>query len=198
MSPTIGSRSTNNAAEAGSVRSTIRRVPNDNRSTNSPRCFWITARASSGWNVVAIDTANRPWGSTNHVKASKYAEAMPSPSRVARLRTTTTATWLAATKPTVQLDSTSSLRTAGCFQSQAGRNRSPAMNIAGTTTKAIDAIPAVAPRPSVHRSRLLSSTSDSSQSVLPAPGRESSVAMITRLGRIGLHAAAKNRRRLCR
>ncbi len=67
----IGSRSTNMPAAAGRVSSTISRTPSDVRSTNEARSLPTTARAISGWNVVAIDTANSPWGSTNQVKASK-------------------------------------------------------------------------------------------------------------------------------
>ena len=108
------------------------------------------------------------------------------------------ATWLAATNPIVQADSTSSRRTAGWRKSTTGRNANPVRNIAGTSDHAIDAMPSVAPRPSVHRSRSSSSTSSSAQSAQPASGSDSSVAMMMRFGRIGLHAAAKNRRRLFR
>ena len=70
--------------------------------------------------------------------------------------------------------------------------------MAGTSTTAIEAMPSVAPSPSVHLSRSLLSTSSSTQSAEPASGNDSSVAMMITFGRIGLHAAAKNRRRLFR
>ncbi len=74
----------------------------------------------------------------------------------------------------------------------------PVRIMAGTSTTAIEAIPSVAPRPSVNLSRSSDSTSSSAQSAVPASGSDSSVAMMITLGRIGLHAAAKNRRRLFR
>ena len=66
------------------------------------------------------------------------------------------------------------------------------------STTAIEATPIVAPSPRVSRIRVLSMTSSSTYPPAPAAGSDSSVAMMTRFGRIGLHAAAKNRRRLLR
>ena len=57
-------------------------------------------------------------------------------------------------------------------------------------------LPAVAPAPSVHRRRSFVTTSARSQPASPAPGSVSSVTMITTFASTGLHAAAKNRRRL--
>ena len=123
---------------------------------------------------------------------------MPSPCPEARLRTTSSATWLASTKPIVHPESVNSRLTAGWRHSNVGLKRSPAATAAGTTTNAIDAMPTVAPSPRVQRSRSSVSTSSSVHSVDPAPGSDSSVTMMTRLGRIGLQAAARKRRRLLR
>ena len=56
-------------------------------------------------------------------------------------------------------------------------------------------MPAVAPMPSVQRNRSFVSTSAGVHCVPVGSGSDSSVAMMIRLGRIGLHAAAKKRRR---
>ncbi len=74
----------------------------------------------------------------------------------------------------------------------------PGANMAGMSTIAIEAMPSVAPSPRVYFSRSSLSTSSSTQSAEPASGNDSSVAMMITFGRIGLHAAAKNRRRLLR
>ena len=92
----IGRRSTNRPTPAGIVNSAIIRTPSDVWSMNARRSLRATALDISGWNVVAIDTASSPCGSTKNVNASKYAAASPEPGS-ARLRTTISATWLAAT-----------------------------------------------------------------------------------------------------
>ncbi len=102
---------------------------------------------------------------------------------------------LAATNPSVQNDSDSSFLTAGCPGSHVNRNRRPARTAAGISTSAIDAMPTVAPKPSVSLIRVSSRTSVRSNPSTDA-GSDSSVAMMMTLGTIGLHAAAKNRRRL--
>ena len=85
--------------------------------------------------------------------------------------------------------------TAGWRNRRSGWKRSPARWTAGISTSAIAAMPAVAPSPSVHRSRSSSRTSVSDHCSAPGSGSDSSVTMMITLGRIGLHAAAKNRRR---
>ena len=64
-------RSTNSSTPAGTVSRAINRTPSDAWSQNARRSRWVTDRAISGTNVVAIDTARRPWGRTKNVNASK-------------------------------------------------------------------------------------------------------------------------------
>ena len=163
----IGRRNTKMPTPAGIVSNAVIRMPSPACSTNAGRSLRATARDISGWNVVAIETASRPWGSTKNVNAARYADASPDPGS-ARLRTTMSEIWLAATKPIVQNDSRRSRPTAGWRNSNTGRKRNPVLNMAGTSTTAIDAMPSVAPSPSVYLSRSLLSTSSSTQSAEPA------------------------------
>ena len=49
----------------------IIRTPSDIWRMNDVRSRRATALDISGWNVVAIETASSPWGSTKNVNASK-------------------------------------------------------------------------------------------------------------------------------
>ena len=95
-SPISGRRSTNSNIAAGSVSSAISRTPSDVRSMNAALSWRRTAIAISGSNVVAIDTASSPWGSTKNVNAWKYAAESPEPGPD-RLRITIVTIWLHAT-----------------------------------------------------------------------------------------------------
>ena len=63
----VGCRSTNRNAAAGTVSSPISRTPSDAWRVNEARSRRATAEASSGVNVIAIDIASSPWGSTKNV-----------------------------------------------------------------------------------------------------------------------------------
>ena len=65
----IGWRNTKMPTPAGIVNKAVIRRPSEAWSTKPVRSPRATERDISGWNVVAIDTASRPWGSTKNVKA---------------------------------------------------------------------------------------------------------------------------------
>ena len=65
----IGWRSTKIPTPAGIVNRAVIRRPSDAWSTKPVRSRRATERDISGWNVVAIETARRPWGSTKKVNA---------------------------------------------------------------------------------------------------------------------------------
>ena len=179
------------------VSRAVIRIPRDAAFVKSRRERCATARAISGWKVVAIDTPSKPCGSMKNVNARTYAVAFDDPGSV-RLRTTVSATMLAATKPNVQNESDKSFLTAGCRGFHTNLQRRPARYAAGMSTTAIEAMPTVAPSPRVSRILVSSRTSSSTYPSPVGVGSDSSVAMMIRFGRIGLQAAAKNRRRLFR
>ena len=67
----IGRRNTKMPTPAGMVSNAVIRMPRPACSTNAGRSLRATARDISGWNVVAIETASRPWGSTKNVNAAR-------------------------------------------------------------------------------------------------------------------------------
>ena len=88
------------------------RTPSDDVEQNPRRSRRPTALAISGTNVVAIDIASRPCGSTKNVNAWKYAADPPDPGDD-RLRTTTMTAWLHNTYPNVHNDIVNRRLTAG-------------------------------------------------------------------------------------
>ena len=182
--------------DAGAVNATMARIPLLMSVVKRSGRFSETARASSGCNVVAIDTASRPCGSTKNMKASKYADAREEPGS-ARFRITTSATWLATTKPSVQPLNLATRRTAGCRRSKCHLSAMGPRNAAPVVMMAINAIPPVAPTARVRYRRELVEISDSFQVVEPASGSVSNVAMMTRFDATGAQAAARNRRDAC-
>ena len=152
ISPMIRSRSTNSPAAAGSVNNMMRRVPSASRRTNSGRSpMEHRPRADSGWNVQAsIETASRPWGSTNQVNASTYADRMPSPSCVARLRIADHRHLVGGDEP----DRPNRTARAICGQPGASTSRTRSVSEAGSDPcrqrpTAIEAMPGAADRASI-------------------------------------------------
>ena len=87
------------------------------------------------------------------------------------------------------------MRTAAWRQANSGRKRMPARTMAGHSTNAIAAMPAVVPSP-IHSSSWVSlSTRSSVIGPDTSRGSERKMAMTTTLLRIGANAAAANFRR---
>ena len=165
-----GRRNTKSTTAAGTVSRAMMRTPERRRGAERRRSRRPTARAISGTNVVAIDIASSPWGSTKNVKAWKYAAEPPDPGDD-RLRTRTITAWLhgdIAERPQRHRQQPPDRRMlgAGTPAGSAARRRAAPGRARAPSRRC----PAVEPAASVQRSRSSISTSASCQ--VPVGERE--------------------------
>ena len=163
---------------------------------NVERSRRATALDISGWNVVAIETASNPCGSTKNVNASKYDGGVAGAGfgevadddqrdlvggdeaeRPRRHREQPPHRGMAPVPDRSEVE-------AGA--EHGGDQRQRHRRDAGGRAES------ERPSQAVVRDHVVELPATPS----PGSGNDSSVAAMTRLGRIGLHAAAKNRRRL--
>ena len=100
------------AMDEGTVRIVIQRTPDVVQSAKPDLSPARTRRTSSGTKVVAIEMANKPWGSMKNVKALLYASWLPLPGS-ARFLMKTSEIWFVTTYPKVHEDNLTIVFTAG-------------------------------------------------------------------------------------
>ena len=145
----IGRRNTKMPTPAGMVSSAVIRTPSDACSTNAGRSLRATARAISGWNVVAIETASRPCGQHEERERGEVGGRVAGPrlGEVADHDERDLVGGDETDRPERQPEEPTDRRMA---ELEHRAEAEPGANMAGMSTTAIDAMPSVAPSPSVY------------------------------------------------